>query len=625
MLARLLFLSLLAASQSLAGKQGAEMLKADIMVVLAHPDDETGMASTLAWYALGQGKAITNIYATRGEGGGNMVGTHWGPALGILREAELRECLRTLGIRDHYFLDQLDWAYTESAAMTRQKWAWNEALGRLVRYVRALRPVVMLTMNPFPRPGQHGHHQAAGILAVEAFSAAADPSKYSEQLQKEGLGIWQPRKLYFRGSSAGPLAKIDGGRKLPDGRTAHEVAGQALSNHLSQGFGNFRRNNTLRPPEDFGLIKSVVLAEQEEQDFFQGLPALDSAKPIDHESPAVSMVTARFAARPAVASFLAWATDHKIQHLMGAIPSDLPVVMGQETPLRVELENPTNQPVTAELRFEGWPSRPTTAQISIPAKGKSQLTVAAITSPDSRTDGVIRLLGTAGAQMLRAETALHLVPLLSVRRVTVPPALDGTDLGWGTAAFTDITVEHRAEGKAESSADSSGRFRLVADQHYCYVDLLVRDQTLVSNIAPNDIRGHWRSDSVELCFDPLGGAEHTLGTYKIGIFPFDQAGHVRGARDADANQGPIEETAPETRLHSTRTSDGYRIQSRVPFSEIGLKSSQAGAMLGFNIIIYDGDKADAAPGENINESRLAWSPRPGVQGRPEDWGRIVLE
>jgi len=43
------------------------------------------------------------------------------------------------------------------------------------------------------------------------------------------------------------------------------------------------------------------------------------------------------------------------------------------------------------------------------------------------------------------------------------------------------------------------------------------------------------------------------------------------------------------------------------------------------LIVYDGDKADAARGENINKSRLAWSPRPGVQGRPEDWGRIELE
>jgi len=42
--------------------------------------------------------------------------------------------------------------------------------------VRTLRPEVILTQDPAPRPGQHGNHQAAGVLAIEAFDAAADPA-----------------------------------------------------------------------------------------------------------------------------------------------------------------------------------------------------------------------------------------------------------------------------------------------------------------------------------------------------------------------------------------------------------------------------------------------------------------
>src|SRR5437763_185007 len=83
--------SAVGASQS--PKQGAELLKTDIMGIFAHPDDETGIAATLAAYALGKGKVVANVYCTRGEGGGNMVGTQWGASLGILREAELRDCL----------------------------------------------------------------------------------------------------------------------------------------------------------------------------------------------------------------------------------------------------------------------------------------------------------------------------------------------------------------------------------------------------------------------------------------------------------------------------------------------------------------------------------------------------
>ena len=184
-------------------------------------------------------------------------------------------------------------------------------------------------------------------------------------------------------------------------------------------------------------------------------------------------------------------------------------------------------------------------------------------------------------------------------------------------------MHNLVQGRVTNAADSSALFRLAHDGKTLLVDVLGKDDAIVTNIAPNDIRGHWRSDSVEICLDPADGAEDTLGSFKIGIFPFDTTGVVRAARDADANQGPVEETAPKTRLVSRRIADGYRIQAAIPFDEIGLAPGKQ--RLGFNLIIYDGDKRDAAPGENINKSRLAWAPRAGVQGRPEDWGRIDLE
>ena len=177
-------------------KRGAELLKTDILGVFAHPDDETGVAATLATYGLGKSNVVANVYCTRGEGGGNMVGTQWGQSLGVLREAELRDCLTRLGVRYCYFLDQEDFFYTESVAATLQKWGKEETLRRLVRLVRALRPEVIITMNPAPTPGQHGHHQAAAVLATEAFDAAADPGRFPEQVSKEGLSAWQVRKLY---------------------------------------------------------------------------------------------------------------------------------------------------------------------------------------------------------------------------------------------------------------------------------------------------------------------------------------------------------------------------------------------------------------------------------------------
>src|SRR5215472_16086048 len=133
-------LTCLAQPASAFPKQGAALLKTDILGVFAHPDDETGVAATLAFYGLGRTSVVANVYCTRGEGGGNMVGTQSGAALGTLREAELRDCLSTLGVRYCYFLDQLDWAYTESLAATLDRWGKEQALERLVRLVRLLRP-----------------------------------------------------------------------------------------------------------------------------------------------------------------------------------------------------------------------------------------------------------------------------------------------------------------------------------------------------------------------------------------------------------------------------------------------------------------------------------------------------
>ena len=197
-----------------ATPEGAALLKTDILLVLAHPDDETGAACTIAQYTLSRNARIVAVYCTRGEGGGNAVGTQFGPALGILREMELREALAKLGVRAAYFLDAEDFAYTEDLRISLERWDHLERLKRLVRLVRELRPEVILTQDPAPRPGQHGNHQAAGVLALEAFDAAADPQRFPEQWTHEGLTLWRPRKLYWSGPS-GTGATISGPELLP--------------------------------------------------------------------------------------------------------------------------------------------------------------------------------------------------------------------------------------------------------------------------------------------------------------------------------------------------------------------------------------------------------------------------
>lgn len=607
--------------------RGQALLKTDILGVFAHPDDETGMAPTLAHYALGQRKVIANVYCTRGEGGGNMVGTQGGRALGVLREAELRDCLAVLGIRFCLFLDQEDFAYTESLDATLRRWGKEETLGRLVRVVRSLRPEIMVTMNPAPTPGQHGHHQSAGLLATEAFSASADPNRFPEQLSKEGLSVWQSRKLYYGGGGQGRLTTVTTAASLANGRAAWEVAGEALSHHRSQGFGNFAGSPWLRRPQEFRLIKSVVRLSENETDLLQGLPALEPVLRMELiEKDAPSGVDLNFLSRPAIDRYRLWTREQGIEGVASRVGADIPVVSGDAQSIQLEVRNHGVVKVSRVVRLsapEGWRLNPTTIQAEIEAGGTAVYTVRLEVPQGATTNAAMKAAIEWHGQIAGpgAAAMLHPVPRTSVPAMAQAPLLDGSLAGFENLETHSISPTNLVEGRVSDPVDSSGEFRIGHHGRTLYVNVEVRDDRVVSNIEPNDIKGHWRSDSVEICIDPAGGAEHTLGCYKVGIFPFDRKGDVGAARDADANPGPIKTSAPKTRVVSRKTEAGYRIQVAIPFDESGLKPH---SRAGFNLIIYDGDKADAASGENINKSRIAWAPRPGVQGRPEDWGRIEL-
>jgi len=558
-----------------------------------------------------------------------MVGTQSGAALGALREAELRDCLSTLGVRYCYFLDQLDWAYTESLAATLEKWCKEQTLERLVRLVRLLRPEVIITMNPAPTPGQHGHHQAAGVLATEAFTASADPNRFPLQLTKEGLSVWQPRRLFYGGGDAGEgVVSVAVNQALPDGRTPGAVAGMAMANHRSQAFGNPGNASWLERPRTFTLVKAFVPTGELREDLLQGLPSQTvSALPISPgRTPSARPLEIEFVPRPAFAHYRQWVKEQGIEHVAMRLEADLPVITGEANLVRLRLASTGPSGLEGELNVTapaGCNVQPEVQNITLATGAPSEIALHVTVPVGARADTELKVSFTSSGAAGEAKARLHPLPRSRVPRLAKPPSMDGTDQGWENCPALTITPADLVQGKVANDADSSAIFRLAHDDETLYVDVRVKDDMVVTNIAPNDIKGHWRSDSVEICVDPVGGAEHTMGCLKLGIFPFDTTGAVRGERDADANQGLVEETAPKTRLCCWRTAEGYRIQAAIPFDEIGITRGEK--RLGFNLIIYDGDKKDAGLGENINKSRIAWSPRPGVQGRPEDWGRIDLE
>lgn len=185
--------------------------KADILLVVAHPDDETLVAGYLAKAVLDDGKRVAVVFTTRGNGGGDEVSYAQAAALADVREQEARRALESIGVKNVWFLDAPDTPARDIHNVLRSLEADNHGavLGRLVRLVRLTRPTVVLTFLPQVVYGEnHEDHQASGVMATEAFDLAGDPTRFPEQVAfpddyrgygnlTEGLLPWQPQKLYY--------------------------------------------------------------------------------------------------------------------------------------------------------------------------------------------------------------------------------------------------------------------------------------------------------------------------------------------------------------------------------------------------------------------------------------------
>jgi LmbE family N-acetylglucosaminyl deacetylase len=185
-----------------------ERFKTDILVIVAHPDDETEVTGYLARVIFDQHKRVAAIFGTPGNGGGDVVSNAQAAALGDIRSTEAREALAFFGVLHVWFLGGPD---TPGQDVLRSLETWNHgnALWETVRLVRLTRPEVILTWLPDYVAGEnHGDHQAAAVIATEAFDLAGDPTVFPEQVSAprdrrsiamltEGLQPWQAKKIYY--------------------------------------------------------------------------------------------------------------------------------------------------------------------------------------------------------------------------------------------------------------------------------------------------------------------------------------------------------------------------------------------------------------------------------------------
>src|SRR5438034_9706275 len=163
-----------------------------VLYIAAHPDDEN--TRLLTYFAKDRLYRTCYLSLTRGDGGQNLIGDEQGIALGLIRTQELLSARRIDGA-EQAFSRAYDFGFSKGPEETFTKWDREKILSDVVWVIRKFRPDVLITRFPTTGEGGHGQHTASAILANEAFTAAADPKRFPEQLK--WVQPWQPKRIVW--------------------------------------------------------------------------------------------------------------------------------------------------------------------------------------------------------------------------------------------------------------------------------------------------------------------------------------------------------------------------------------------------------------------------------------------
>jgi LmbE family N-acetylglucosaminyl deacetylase len=271
-----------------------------ILAVLAHPDDETfGLGGTLALYAQ-KGYDVYYICATRGEVGAADEEFMKGyKDAAEMRTAELMRAAKILGLKEVFFLGYRDSGMPGSEdnkhPNAQVAHSIDEVAGRVVKYIRELKPDIVITFDPiggYKHP-DHIHIQRATTLA---FEKADDATFHPEAgIVSSGDGRpFKPRALYYQvfprwylkwATRLMPLFGKDPTKYGRNGdidltdlivdfpihvqldiRSVSEIKRQASEQHASQGGGIQMRR---------GLMGFIAKVFGQREDYMQAYPSMD--------------------------------------------------------------------------------------------------------------------------------------------------------------------------------------------------------------------------------------------------------------------------------------------------------------------------------------------------------------
>ena len=227
---------------------------ASVLYIAAHPDDEnTRLISYLSNHLDAQ---VGYLSITRGDGGQNLIGPELRDLLGVIRTQELLAARRIDG-GEQFFTRANDFGYSKHPDEAFAIWSKEAVIKDAVWVIRNFKPDVIINRFDHRTPGStHGHHTGSAIASLEAFTLAADPNFAPEQLAH--TQTWSPYRQFFNTSwwfygseenfekaDKSKLVSFDIGSFDPKtGLSNNEIAAQASSQHLSQGFGRMSQRGS---------------------------------------------------------------------------------------------------------------------------------------------------------------------------------------------------------------------------------------------------------------------------------------------------------------------------------------------------------------------------------------------
>ena len=229
--------------------------KADLMILVGHPDDEMlffgGMIPT---YAGEYGMKVAVCYMTCNY-----------PS----RRSELLNGLWYCGVRNYPDIGTFWDKYSLKLKQQYDVWGKATVLSYVTGLIRRYKPEVIATHDVNGEYG-HGAHRVCADACLQCMKLAANPSKYKNSVK--AWGVWQPKKLYIHMYDKNPV-EFDWDVPLSShgGMTGYETAVEAYKLYVSQQQPQYRvepRDST-KSCYRFGLAFTEVGPDETKNDPFE--------------------------------------------------------------------------------------------------------------------------------------------------------------------------------------------------------------------------------------------------------------------------------------------------------------------------------------------------------------------